>query len=115
VLSISYVRSAFLDILQMQGDMIVGAETLPIVLGEKRTIRLLKMIIVSTALLLLISPVLNLVSPFAFLLLLCLIPLAICLQIYDEKRIYQGPRIEYLAEGGFILAGIMALIWQGVT
>jgi len=115
VLSISYVRSAFLDILQMQGDMIVGAETLPIVLGEKRTIRLLKMIIVSTALLLLISPVLNLVSPFAFLLLLCLIPLAICLQIYDENRIYQGPRIEYLAEGGFILAGIMALIWQGVT
>ena len=34
VFSVVYVRSAFFDIFQVQGDLIVGSETLPITLGE---------------------------------------------------------------------------------
>jgi len=37
-----FVRTAFFDILDMQGDRLVGKETIPILLGEKRSLRLLK-------------------------------------------------------------------------
>ena len=41
-----FVRSAFFDILDMQGDRIVGKETLPILIGEKKSLALLKAILV---------------------------------------------------------------------
>ena len=37
-----FVRTAFFDILDMQGDRLVGKETIPMLLGEKRSLRLLK-------------------------------------------------------------------------
>ena len=52
VFAVVYVRGGLFDILELQGDMIVGRETLPIAIGEKRTLYLLKGIIVGGALLL---------------------------------------------------------------
>ena len=112
VFSIAFVRSAFFDIFQAQGDLIVGVETLPITLGEKRTMVILKWIIVSTALLLIIASLLNLISPFALLLLTCFFTLSLCLTLYEDKRVYPGPFLEFLVEGNLILTGIIALIWQ---
>ena len=40
-----FVRTAFFDILDMQGDRIVGKETLAILLGEKKALRLLKLLL----------------------------------------------------------------------
>ena len=49
-----FVRTAFFDVLDMQGDRIVGKETLPILMGEKRTLWVLKLLLlVSTAILVL--------------------------------------------------------------
>ena len=41
-----FVRTAFFDILDMQGDRLVGKESIPILIGEKRSLRLLKGILV---------------------------------------------------------------------
>lgn len=112
VLALAYVRAAFFEILQVQGDMIVGVETLPITLGEKRTIWLLKGVIISAALLLLAASVLGLVRPFAFFLLLSFLSLSICLSAYEKESIYPGPRLEYMIEGSLIMVGLMGLIGQ---
>ena len=69
VFSIVYVRSALFDIFQVQGDMIVGAETLPISIGEHRTLILLKIMTLIAISALLFIAALGLISSFAYLLL----------------------------------------------
>jgi hypothetical protein len=52
VFSFSYARAILFSLFQLQGDLMVGTETLPITLGERRTIALFKRILLVTALLL---------------------------------------------------------------
>ena len=49
VFSLAYVKSALIDIMQVQGDLIVGKETLPIVMGERKTFGLLKKLLLFVA------------------------------------------------------------------
>jgi 4-hydroxy-3-methylbut-2-enyl diphosphate reductase len=112
VFSMVYVRSALFDIFQVQGDLIVGVETLPIVLGEKKTLLLLKWIILSGALILALAAITALVGPFSYLLLLVFLSLTLCLIIYQKRWLYPGTRLEAMVEGNFFLAGLLALIWQ---
>jgi len=112
ILAMAYVRSAFYDILQIQGDLIVGVESLPITLGEKKTMLILKWVVISVAPLLIAGTILDLVTPFSFLMLLCFFSLSLCLLAYEKRRIDPGPIIEYLVEGNLFLAGLFGLIWQ---
>ena len=112
VFSMVYVRSALFDIFQVQGDLIVGVETLPITLGEKRTLLLLKGIILSTALILIAVPIFGLAGPFSYCLLLPLLSLLISLLIYEKRWLYTGTRLEAIVEGNFYLAGLLGLIWH---
>ena len=50
ICSFVYIRSGLFDVLDIQGDMIVGKETLPIIIGEEKTIRLLKRLSLGTML-----------------------------------------------------------------
>lgn len=112
IFSMAFIRSAFFDIFQVQGDLIVGVETLPIILGEKRTMILLKRIIVSAGLVLLIAPLFGLVGYFSLMLLICLLILYISLAAYEHRQIYHGLPLEYLVECTFILSGLFGVIWQ---
>ena len=112
VFSMVYVRSALFDIFQVQGDLIVGVETLPITLGEKRTLVLLKGVILLAALILLVAFILGLVNPFSYALIFCLLTMTLCLLVYEKRWLYPGTRMEYLVEGNFYLAGLLGLLWQ---
>ncbi len=107
-----YVRSALFDIFQAQGDLIVGVETLPIVLGEKRTLFLLKGVILSGALINAAAGIFGLVGPFIYLLLLCLLSLGLSLLAYERRWLYPGTLLEAIVEGNFFFAGLLGLIWQ---
>ena len=112
VFSMVYTRSALFDIFQAQGDLIVGVETLPIVLGEKRTLFLLKGVILSGALINATAGIFGLVGPFIYLLLLCLLSLGLSLLAYEKRWLYPGTRLEAIVEGNFFFAGLLGLIWQ---
>jgi (E)-4-hydroxy-3-methyl-but-2-enyl pyrophosphate reductase len=112
VFSMVYVRSALFDIFQAQGDLIVGVETLPIVLGEKKTLFLLKGVILSGVLISAMAGIFGLVGPFIYLLLLCLLSLGLSLLAYERRWLYPGTRLEALVEGNFFYAGLLGLIWQ---
>jgi len=112
VFSVVYVRSAFFDIFQVQGDLIVGSETLPITLGEKRTLWLLKWGILVGSMVLAAAPLFGWVGPFAYLLLLCYLTLTLCIVAYEKGLLYPGNRSEAFVEASFFLAGILALFWQ---
>jgi len=111
-LSLVFVRTAFFDILDMQGDRIIGKETIPILLGEKRTLSILKKILIANVGLLLFSSSFQLISNLGFVLAICPVFIFIMLLAHERGLILPGIRLEFLVESNFIMAGVAALIWS---
>jgi 4-hydroxy-3-methylbut-2-enyl diphosphate reductase len=111
-LSLVFVRTAFFDILDMQGDRIVGKETIPILLGEKRALRLLKTILAINFGILFISSTFQLISSLGFILLICPAFVFIMLSAHERGYMLPGIRLEFLVESNFVVAGVMTLIWS---
>ena len=109
---IVFVRTAFFDILDMQGDRIVGKETIAILLGEKRSLRLLKiMLLVLIAALLLLSSF-HLISYLGFVLVASPITLWFLLSTYERGVLLPSVKLEFLVETNFVLAGAIAFLWS---
>lgn len=108
-ISIVFVRTAFFDVLDMQGDRIVGKETIPILLGENRTLRLLKIMLVVNIVILLLSSSLHLVSSLGYFLSICPVFLFVVLVAYERGNMLPGMRLEFFVETLFVLAGIVTL------
>ena len=105
-----YIRSGLFDILDIQGDMIVGKETLPILIGEEKTALLLKALSLGAMVLLMIAVLLGLFPFWGFWLLISLGYLLLLLIIYERKWVLAGSiYFDALIESSFILAGITAL------
>jgi len=112
VFSMVYVRSGLFDILQFQGDLIVGVETLPIILGRKRTLMLLKIITLLTIPLLSLAPLAGLAAPFSLFLVPSALLLFLSILIVERQWIHPGIKIELQLEGHFFVAGLGGLLWH---
>ncbi len=109
---IVFVRTSFFDILDMQGDRIVGKETIAILLGEKKSLRLLKnMLVILMAMLLLLS-LLQLVSWAGLVLISCPVYLLLLLSAYERGVLLPSVRLEFLVETNFVLAGAAVFLWS---
>ncbi|MFO8083227.1 MAG: 4-hydroxy-3-methylbut-2-enyl diphosphate reductase [Desulfobacterales bacterium] len=106
-----FSRTAFFDILDMHGDRMVGRETLPIVMGEKPTMKLLKIILGLMALLAITASWLNITSSLGYTLVLCPLLFILLLISYEKGYLIPGIRLEFLVESLFIAAGILSGIW----
>lgn len=111
-MTVVFIRTAFFDILDMQGDRIVGKETIPILLGEKRSLYLLKTILALNFSLLLISSALHIISSLGFALAICPVFVFIILSAHERSYMLPGIRLEFLVESNFVLAGVITLIWS---
>lgn len=111
-LALSFIRGVFLDIKDIQGDKLIGKETIPIAIGKKRTKILLVFISIFIAALLIISPNLGWTSNFSYYLLLCIVYACGYLFLYHKRIIKEGMLCEAVADFNFILAGIIAYIWR---
>ena len=111
-LSLVFVRSAFFDILDMQGDRIVGKETIPIMLGEERALRLLKLILIINLGILLLSSAFHQISSLGFAITFCPIFLFVALSAHERSYILPGFRLEFLVETHFVLAGVITFVWS---
>jgi len=110
-----FVRTAFFDILDMQGDRIVGKETLPILLGEKRTLTLLNYILAATVVLLVLASAMHLISGLGFLLALSTIFIYTVISVHKKGGMLPGMRLEFLVESHFVLAGIATFLWSAAV
>ena len=111
-LGLVFVRTAFFDILDMQGDRIVGKETIPILVGEKRALRHLKVILAINFGILFVSSAFQLIPGLGFLLLICPAFVFIMLSAHERGYMLPGIRLEFLVESNFAMAGIMTLVWS---
>ena len=105
------VRSAIFDILDVQGDLIVGSETIPIMLGEKRTKTIMWVITFGLAAVLFLAPILGQAPTLAFGLLLPVAGMAVMQLVLNRAWIMPGALSEGLVDLNFWLAGLVALIW----
>jgi 4-hydroxy-3-methylbut-2-enyl diphosphate reductase len=110
-IGIVFVRTAFFDILDMQGDRLVGKETIPILLGEKRSMQLLKIILIILTATLAVLSALHLTSSLGFALLLCPVFIALIIVAYERAQMFPGIRLEFLLETQFLLAGMITFVW----
>ena len=107
-----FVRTAFFDTLDMQGDRIVGKETIPILLGEKKSLKLLKYLIFILLFTLPIAALGGLLPELAYGLSLCPIFIAIVILGYERNLMIPGIKLEFLMESQFVLSGFITLLWS---
>lgn len=106
-----FVRCVFFDILDVQGDLIVGKETIPIVLGENKTRRLLQALILGLAAFLALAPLLGFAASLAWALILPVAGLAGMHLVLMRGLMMPGAASEGLVDLNFWLAGALALAW----
>jgi len=110
-----FARTVFFDLQDIQGDRLVGRETLPIVLGEQRAMVLLKLALVALVVLPALTSALGLTTSLGFC--LVVIPAAMLgtVLFFEQGKLLAGARLEFLTETHFILAGVIGLFWALVT
>ena len=106
-----FVRTAFFDILDMQGDRLVGKETIPTLLGEKRSLRMLKGMLAVLVAGLPLAGALGPLPALNLLLILCPAAMLAVLFAWEKGLILPGIRLEFLVESHLVLAGLIALVW----
>ena len=112
VLLLVFVRNALFDVFEVQGDRIVGKETLPVCIGEKKTLLILNIIMGLLLVLLLLMPLLGLMSEAGYWLLPGIIYIIGLTQLYNRGRMSQGPKLEFCLETVFYL--LAGLAWLAV-
>lgn len=111
VLILSFCRRNLLDTLRIQGDLVSGRATIPILLGERRTLPLLKATLGAGALLLILTVAAGWASVHALAFLPPVGGLAACIVCYQRRWVYPWIWLEALVESNFVLAGLLALIF----
>lgn len=107
---IVFVRSTLLDIRDIQGDRLVGKETIPIVLGTKRTLQLLVGAMAILAMLFVAAPLSGWLSPIHGVFLLGVAYLAVGAYLITHQRIARRFLSESLVDGTFFVFAAIALV-----
>ncbi len=112
VFGLVFIRSGLFEILAIEGDRVVGKETLAIALGRSRTLNLLSLgsLIFSAALL--VAAYAGLVPSLGYVLSLCGLYTLVYLTLYRRDLMESGLMLESLVEGNMVLAGILAFLWE---
>jgi 4-hydroxy-3-methylbut-2-enyl diphosphate reductase len=105
--SLVFCRTAFFDILDMQGDRIVGKETLPILIGQKRAFKLLRYCLVFGILLLTLAGLSGAITPLSFMLVMPSLLLLGVIYAHAQGRMLPGMPLEFKVESLLILCGIL--------
>jgi 4-hydroxy-3-methylbut-2-enyl diphosphate reductase len=108
------IRSVLLDIRNIQGDKIVGKETIPIAIGKKRTKITLESIAVLLAVFLVITPKIGWTSYIGVFMVSCVIYACGYLYLYHKRILADGLLCEFVVDFNFILAGIAAFVGRNL-
>ena len=106
-----FARTAFFEVLDMQGDRIVGKETIPILLGARRSMQLLKiMLLFLTAMVFLLSAFGGFTS-LGYSLAVCPMLMLLVILANEKEVMLPGIKLEFILESAVVLSGVITLIW----
>ena len=109
-ITLVFARTSFFDILDIQGDKIAGKETLPMIIGEKKTFKILNIILFLSLIILFFSSSFSIIPLAGYFLSICPAFLLIVLFVYNKRKLYENVFLEFLIESNFILAGLMTFL-----
>jgi len=107
-----FIRSGLFEIMAIEGDRVVGKETLPIALGQEHTFRLLYGSSLIFIIMLLGAAWGGVIPSLGYILGLCGVYMLAYLSVYHRDLMESSLMLESLVEGNMILAGILAFIWD---
>jgi len=110
VAGLVFIRTGLFEILAIEGDRVVGKETLAIALGPKRTLDLLSVGAAVLIIMLLATAWAGLIPPLGYVLSLCGLYALGYLTLYRFDLMESGLFLESLVEGNMILAGLLAFL-----
>ena len=103
-----FVATALLDIIGIQGDRITGRETIPILIGEKKSITIIKQILIAISIILISASFFKIINSLGFFLVIpSLLMLYITIYI-DKENIKSRMKFRFIIEFNYIIAGIIA-------
>ncbi len=110
-----FSRNGFFNVLDMQGDRIAGKASLPLLLGKKRAMNLLRIVLAAAVAVLVIGVTAGTLPGLGIPLALC--PLLLLLAIRNNCGATQLPGVqkEFLIDSLFVLAGLLTFGWWIVT
>ncbi len=112
VAGLIFIRSGLFEVLALEGDRIVGKETLAVAFGKTTTMKLLYATVYLLAASLLLGTWAGLLPSLGYTLLLCVAYAWGYLQAYERGYLEAGLLLESLVEGNLILAGWLAFLWD---
>ena len=105
-----FARTAFFDVLAMQGDRITGKETLAILLGAEKSLRFIQYVLGGEILMILVASWAGLFGNNVFLLACVPIFMLLLVRLHKKDRMLSGWQYEFLMESSFLSAGFVAVL-----
>ena len=112
VAGIVFIRSALSDILDIQSDRLFGQETIPVLIGARRTLVLLQAVSALLFLLLAAAYPAGWAPSLSIVLLTSVFYIWICFKLYDRRSGFSGVVLEGILESSYIVAGLSAALWR---
>ncbi len=105
------VRTALLDLLDVQGDYLVGRETIVVLLGENKTNAFIRLVLAVLGASLVLGPLLGLSSAFTLVILPVLLVHLWCVNMCRKNLLKGGVLMETYIELVPIGVGVLGLLW----
>jgi len=104
-------RTALSDLLDIQGDRIVGRETIPILIGVNRCEKLLVWLLVFLSLLIVTSSWVGWTTAVGYWLVLNTACYGVCLRIYRRRHFVDRLSFDGMLDGNLVLAGLICVVY----
>jgi len=106
-----FARTAFFEVLDMQGDRIVGKETIPILIGARHSMRLLKIMLLFLAVMVFILSISGVFTPLGYGLAICPVIMLLVMLANEKEVMLPGIKMEFIIESTMVLSGVITLLW----
>ncbi len=110
--TLMFFRSIIYDIKDIQGDAFVSRETIPILVGKKKSKQILIMLVFCQSLILLFFAAQSPIHSLGYYLLISMVYSIFCLYLFHKKIISRGNNIRFFIDGQFFLAGASTIVWK---
>lgn len=114
VMATVFIRSVVFDIMSIEGDRIMGRETIPILIGQRATAVMLLVLTAIISVFFFLSALFSLAPSLGYLLVLSPALMVLFLHIFQKKRLLSGTLFEAVIDSSFILSGLSAYIYQNI-
>jgi (E)-4-hydroxy-3-methyl-but-2-enyl pyrophosphate reductase len=112
VAGLIFIRSGLFEIMAIEGDRVVGKETLALALGQERTLNLLFAASLVLTAVVLGAAWAQVIPSLGYALGLCGLYALGYLTLYRQELMEPGLMLESLVEGNMVLAGILSFLWD---